>query len=289
MKRFETTVGERIASAMQELSPSGRRVARKLLSEYPVAGLDTVASLAIGAGVSGPTVFRFVKALGFESFRDFQSALRSEVGARHESNLSQTVRTVTEGQEETRSALHEVREAQVRGIEHTYAMVRDTEIEHVAELLANRKRKILTFGGAFSNILATHLLTQLSPMRPGIQTLPSNTVAAAAILEDLGRMDVAVIFDFRRYDAVSEKRARIARDHGAIVILVTDRWLSPVAASADHVLTVDVVASGPSDTLVPALALLEAVCELVTNSLGRSAVDRLGRVDPIRVALQAQN
>jgi DNA-binding MurR/RpiR family transcriptional regulator len=288
MENSEATVGEKIASTMQALPPAERRVARKLLSQYPVAGLNTVASLAEGAGVSGPTVLRFAKSLGFASYRDFQSALRNEVGQRQESLLSQAVLGVNAAQG-PHDILRDAHQAYIRGIERTFSTLVGDEIDRVVTLLADPKRMILTFGGAYSAILADFLLTQLSPMRSGVRLLPSNPVAAAGSLEELTRHDVVVVFDFRRYDDSSEARARIAREHGANVILVTDRWLSPIAASADHVLTVDVVASGPSDTLVPALALLEALCDLTTSALGHSAIERLERVDPIRVTLQTPN
>ena len=73
-------VGERLVAEDLQLTASERRVARALLRDYPAAGLNTVASLAKASSVSGPTVMRFVKTLGFDSFRDFQEALRSELG-----------------------------------------------------------------------------------------------------------------------------------------------------------------------------------------------------------------
>lgn len=285
MRESEATVGEKIASAMQALSPAERKVARKLLSDYPVAGLDTVASLADGSGVSGPTVLRFAKSLGFASFRGFQAALRGEVGHRQESNLSQAIHGAA-GTQEPQSILQDARTAYIRGIEHTFSNLVDDEIDSVVRLMSDPKRRVLTWGGAYSSILADYLMAQLSPMRQQVHSLPWNSVAAASSLADLTRRDVVVVFDFRRYDEFSEARARAASDQGVKVVLVTDRWLSPIAASADHVLTVDVTASGPSDTLVPALALVEGLCDLVTHALGPPAIERLAAVDGIRVALQ---
>ena len=56
-------VAERTREAMGSLTASERKVARALLSMYPVAGLGTVAELAERAGVSSPTVVRFVARL----------------------------------------------------------------------------------------------------------------------------------------------------------------------------------------------------------------------------------
>ena len=179
MENSVATVGEKIDAGMQALPPAERRVARKLLSQYPVAGLDTVASLAVGAGVSGPTVLRFAKSLGFPSFRDFQSALRSEVGQREESNLSQAVLGVA-GEQGPRDILTDARQAYLRGIEHTFSTLVGDEVDRVVRLLADPKRTILAFGGAYSAILADHLLAQLSPMRPGVATRSPSTCNATS-------------------------------------------------------------------------------------------------------------
>ena len=47
----------------------------------PFAGLDTVAEFASRAGISAPSVLRFVTRLGFGGFPDFQKHLREELEA----------------------------------------------------------------------------------------------------------------------------------------------------------------------------------------------------------------
>src|SRR5919205_2658733 len=81
------TVRERIRKLLSELTAAERRVARVLLAAYPIAGLESVTRLAERAGVSGPTVTRFVTKLRFDGYRQFQDALREEVQARVSSPL----------------------------------------------------------------------------------------------------------------------------------------------------------------------------------------------------------
>src|SRR3546814_10154729 len=61
------------------LTPSEQKIARVLLADYPVSGLGTQSSLARRAGVSDPTVVRFVAKLGFDGFTEFQASLIDEV------------------------------------------------------------------------------------------------------------------------------------------------------------------------------------------------------------------
>ena len=72
-------IRDRLTDGSVTLTRSDLKVARALLSNYPAAGLNTVAHLAQVAGVSGPTVVRFVARLGFEGYPDFQQALLAEV------------------------------------------------------------------------------------------------------------------------------------------------------------------------------------------------------------------
>jgi len=183
------------------------------------------------------------------------------------------------------AVLDRARGAYVEGIHRTFGTLPGETVERVVALLADERRRVVAFGGSYTRLMAELLVAQLAPARGGVRTLPADPLLAAVELADLRAGDVVVAFDVRRYDAGSVDRARAAKDAGARVVLVTDRWLSPVAPVADHVLTAEVRAAGPSDTLVPTLALVEALCELVVEEIGASAVERLRRVDASRARL----
>src|SRR5437764_8748557 len=70
------------------LSPAERKLARVFLASYPIAGLESVARFAERAGVSPPTVTRFITKLGFRGYPEFQEKLRHEVQARLSSPLT---------------------------------------------------------------------------------------------------------------------------------------------------------------------------------------------------------
>src|SRR5439155_534416 len=81
-------VGEVVRLRLDSLSPAERRLARVLLASYPIAGLESVARFAERAGVSPPTVTRFITKLGFHGYPEFQESLRHEVQARLSSPLT---------------------------------------------------------------------------------------------------------------------------------------------------------------------------------------------------------
>src|SRR5438445_6617052 len=81
------SVGEVVRQRLDSLSPAERKLARVLLASYPIAGLESVARFAERAGVSPPTVTRFITKLGFRGYPEFQESLRHEVQARLSSPL----------------------------------------------------------------------------------------------------------------------------------------------------------------------------------------------------------
>ena len=86
-----SSLAERVRNDMQSFTPTERRAAHILLSHYPFAGLDTVAEFAARAGISAPSVLRFITRLGFGGFPEFQRHLRGELEAQLLSPLAAQV------------------------------------------------------------------------------------------------------------------------------------------------------------------------------------------------------
>ena len=85
---MSTSVAEMIAERSDAMSAGERRAAQTLVANYPVIGLKTVAEFSQQAGVSSPTILRFVSRLGFQQLCRFQSALQDELAAQLQSPLS---------------------------------------------------------------------------------------------------------------------------------------------------------------------------------------------------------
>ncbi|MEV5479707.1 MULTISPECIES: MurR/RpiR family transcriptional regulator [Streptomyces] len=267
------TVAERVRRAEGGLSPAERRIARALTANYPAAGLESASGLASQAGVSAPTVVRFVARLGFDGYRHFQQSLREEVQARHASPL--TLAPVI-GKDSPTSELVEAAQ-QVSGatLDQTFAALPEQEFDRAVGLLCDPAKRIASLGGRFSQLLAEYLDLHLRLLRPGTFVHTAAPGRDAGFRVDLSRRDVCVVFDFRRYQDDTVQLARYAHERGAKVVLVTDPWLSPVAEFADVVLPARVEAPSPFDSLVAPTALVETLVAAVHARLGRSAEERL--------------
>ncbi|MFI6599386.1 MurR/RpiR family transcriptional regulator [Nonomuraea sp. NPDC050536] len=269
------SVAERVRRSLADASPGERQVARMLLANYPAAGLETAARLAKRAGVSAPTVVRFVAGLGFAGYRAFQQALREEIEARRASPL-------TLGQQVGEGGLRLSAAAAFRQrLDESFAALSDAELDEVLALLADTTRRITLIGGRYSHILAEYLDLHLRLLRPATRVLDARPENMAAFCADAGRRDVVVVFDYRRYQRDIVEFARRVHDRGAKIVLFTDPWLSPASDVADLVIPARVEAPSPFDSLVPAMALIETVVAGVTQRLGEAGEARLRQVEEI--------
>lgn len=283
------SVVERINLGYERFTASQRRIARTLLSNYPALGLGTVAQLAGPANVSAASVVRFVQALGFAKYQDFQDALRREVAVREESALALAMQQPPQPTFDSEmQRLHNTAMVITRRIEHTFAGLRKTDVQKLIKWLASESREIVAVGGEFSHVAARLLIAELSLFRRRVVLCPESLLQQSALLLDAANGNQCwVVFDMRTYTPRLEQLARAAITSGAKLALITDRWLSPIANFADVVLTCHVEADGPSDTLVPTMALVEALCRAAVAELGAQGVRRLQGIDPLRRHLEA--
>ena len=271
-------IGELVRQRQAGLSPAERKLARVLLASYPIAGLESVARFAERAGVSAPTVTRFISKLGFRGYPEFQEQLRQEVQSRLSSPLARLHEEEPKGASSLVSGALEVSR---HNLQATLQMLSHHDVEEVVALLADVRRGVLVLGGRLSGPLARYLAGQLHLLRPGIGLVASERTAATQQLIDMRKGDVLVVFDYRRYQADTIESARLVAGHGVNVVLFTDPWLSPASAFARQVVVTSVETVGPFDSLVGATAVLEAIVAAVLGRLGPRAQARMQSLEQL--------
>lgn len=278
VKGSDALVAETVRDAMRELTPSERRAAQALLASYPLLGLETVARFAGQAGVSAPTILRFVARLGFPSYADFQRRLKVEVEARLLSPLDKAGAEASR-KRHPRTAFAD---AVAANVADTFRRLPAGDFEAVAELLADQRRPLHLLGGRFTDGLARYMTAHLRIVRPQVAALDGQRANWRDQLLDMGARDVLFLIDIRRYqDDLVELAAEAAR-RKVTVVLLTDQWLSPVARIARHVLPARVAVPSAWDSTVALLALIEALVADVTARCGPEARARMAAIETLR-------
>lgn len=283
--RRATTVAELIRSARRQLTPAELRVAQTLMSDYPAAGLQSVAALAANAGVSGPTVVRLVAKLGFAGYAELQSQLRAELSARNAGPV-QRYPAVDESAQAS-PLLRRFERSVTAAVRDSLVGIDPVEFDAAVTLLADTARPVHVTGGRVSSVHARYLTHSLSLLRPDVRFVAGERVARAATLLDVTPESVIVVFDYRRYDDEAVDFGRGAAAAGAAVIVLTDTYLSPLASSAAVLLTSSVDGPAPFITLTPALAIVEALVLGAVERSGTPLRRRLERFDALNANLSA--
>ena len=274
---MQTSIAERIRRDLGSFTPNERRAAHRLLADYPMAGLDTVAGLGEAAGVSAPTVLRMVSKLGFPSYGSFQKALRAELTERLATPLMKGGDAALGNDRLGRFA-----ETIMANVRETAANVPRGEFEAVVRLLADTHRQAFILGGRFTDPLAGYLGAHLRVLRPNVRRITGGRASWFDQLLDVGKRDTVVLFDIRRYSTDLAAFAESAVGRGATVVLITDQWLSPISRVAAHVLPAHVAAPSIWDSSGGLVLIAEAILAAVARELGPKARDRLAMIEKLR-------
>lgn len=268
------TVLARLELTMPSLPRAELRVARVIRADYPSAGLNTVATLAKSAEVSGPTVLRLIERLGFDGFHGFHEALRGELSMRTKSPLE----LYSEATHEL-DTLQRAERRLVSTVQRTFRLLDPAEMSHAIGLISDAKKRITCVGGRFTSAVARSLALHLEVIRADSQYLGPEDLIPKIL--DFTSKDTAVVFDLRRYQESTGRFAREVRARGSRIILVTDEWVSPISAIADVVLRVGLEAPSPFDSLVGAETLVETLIAGVVDRLGDTPHDRIAAYDAL--------
>lgn len=275
----EISVRAAIFHAIPGLTSAERKLAQAVLADYPFNALQTVVDLAARTGVSPPTITRFVAKLGFAGYAEFQRHLIAEIKQARLSPLDLGIASAAQGPDDAgdyalRAAglLGEMRDAMPPGLMQT-----------VADLLADRSRRISLLGGRVTDHIAGYLAVHLQQVREAVVHLPPVQEQWPDHILRMRRQDVLMLFDVRRYQpdlALLARQARAARN--VQVVLVTDTWLSPIARQATHVFALPIGIGTAWDTGITALALAEELVIRVSDADWPAARRRIAALDALR-------
>jgi DNA-binding MurR/RpiR family transcriptional regulator len=274
-----SSLAERIRHEMDAFTPSEKRAAHLLLSHYPFAGLDTVAEFASRAGISAPSALRFVTRLGFSGFPEFQKHLREELEAQL---LSPLAKASPSDKSHGAPALSSFAEAVIANLAATVENIAPTEFDAIVALLSDRRRHIHFTGGRFTGALARYAESHFRIVRSDVHFIESQPALWRDRMIEIGRKDVIVSYDIRRYQEDVIALSEAAAKQGATVVLLTDPWLSPIARVARHILPAHVTVPSNWDSSAGLMLLTEALVAAVTKHLWETAKPRMEAVERLR-------
>jgi DNA-binding MurR/RpiR family transcriptional regulator len=277
-----TTIRDVLMHPGPALTPSEERIVQVLLADYPTSGLGSASALARRARVSDPTVIRLVVKLGYRGFPDFQAKLLAEVEARLHSPLLMMEAKRPSGPND--SAVLTYMNSVAAALHKANAATPPRSYERAARIIMEARGSVLLLGGRFSRHIAGMLAGYLLQFRSGVRDIGVLAPPDFDALVDLGRRDVLVVFDYRRYQRDVISFATQAAGLCVRLILFTDQWQSPISESAELTIVSPLEVASPFDTLAPATAQMEALANTILSTLGDVERRRIEELDKVRHA-----
>lgn len=210
-----------------QLYSAEQRIADCILADVKWAASATSAELARQSQASEATVTRLCHKLGFESYRKFQLALARDVMEQQEAEKSHAAappdrmrsilqKFLVNKQEEVRATVQALDADQLRA---ALACLNAVEVAAASHNLSIALEASVKFGSLGKRCVAS--------------AIPEKTRAFAATLT---KNDLLLVISGTGRNPALEEVARLARENGAAILLITSDRHSPLAQQADHVL-----------------------------------------------------
>ena len=274
-----TSVAELIADRIGAMPASERRAAQTLIANYPLIGLKTVADFSQQAGVSSPTILRFVAPARLPELSRIpvgpagRTRRAAAVAAQPQPRTRPPPRPAT-ARRSCRRSLENIRE--------TFRHISDKQVADLAAQLADHRSKTFLVGGRFTDPIARYMAAHLTIIRPNVFHLAGQESNWRDRLIDMGKRDVLVIFDIRRYQDSLIRFAEKAHERGVQIVLFTDQWLSPIARFARHVIAGRTAVPSPWDSSAALFVVAEALIGELTRQLEADSARRIREMENLR-------
>ncbi|HWA37259.1 MAG TPA: MurR/RpiR family transcriptional regulator [Burkholderiales bacterium] len=254
---------DQLSRAYPAMSPQLQRIAGFALENPQEMALDTVASLARGAGVQPSAMVRFAQALGFAGFSEMQRVFRGRLVERSNSgmrNYRERIEAFRARQERSGPAgvLSQFVTDGLASLEHLHEQVRPEQLEAAVKVLA-AARTIYVLGHRRSFPVAYYLAYALSQLELPTQLLDTVGGMLREPARLIGPKDALLVVSFKNYTPDVVEVAQACHARKVPVVAITDNALSPLVRPARVCFQVEANASKPFRMLVAPMCLAQAL------------------------------
>lgn len=265
-------VAQRIREHSADLTTAERRIAEVVLAAPQSIGFGTVADLARAAQVGAASVVRLAGKLGFDGYSEMQQAVQAELMQQLRPAVER-IRSADLGSRADHAA------TELANVQATLTGVDAAALSALVARLADLDRAVAVVSGDASAGVARQFVSQLHQLRPGVSLAGGSDVEIRRDLAVLDDNATLIFIDLRRYERWVLEAHKVIAHRGMWSAGVTDSMLSPIAAVADVAFVVAADSTGPFDSYVGVLSLLDLVAIDVAARLRDSATERLAAIE----------
>ncbi|QWF81396.1 MurR/RpiR family transcriptional regulator [Amycolatopsis sp. CA-230715] len=224
----------KIRSLLPGLARAEQRVAKVVLDDPSSVARRSITEVAQSANTSETTVTRFCKAIGVGGYPQLRIALAADT-ARTEARSTRNLGGEIGPGDDLASVVGKVSFADARAVEETADQLDVNTLQQVIDILAESGR-IDVYGVGASAFVAADLQQKLHRIgRVSFAWSDTHIMLTSAAVLRPGDVAIGISHTGATTDTV--EALRVAREHGAITVSLTNFPRSPVTEVSDHVLT----------------------------------------------------
>jgi DNA-binding MurR/RpiR family transcriptional regulator len=276
-------IAARVQRAHDALSPQLKQAARYILAHPEDVALTSMRRLADHAGVKPSTMVRLARALDFDGYESLREPYRAWLRGGEGAFLARarTLQARSPGAQDgggRAALLQEMMAADIRALQDGLAPSNALALQTARDLICGA-RTVYVVG-----MRSCHALAHL--FHYGYALVSDNAVLvdchAGMMFDRLTRADpddVVFSIGFRPYTCETVKATAFAAERGARVVALTDSLVSPLASGAQAAIVIDTASPSYFQSLVPALAQVQALLALIVAEGGQEALAAIDRIE----------
>lgn len=279
MTRQYTDTIRLIVESFSGLTPQLQKAAKFILENPEDVGLNSMRTIANGAGVKPATVSRLSKTLGFGEYEQFREPFRQRL-RKIEPKFARGVKDVQRrGGGDNDALLSELRAQEIANIEGTLSDENYPVLLDAAETMHQSRRVyVLGLRGAYGPAFLFYYAYQL--FQENIRLVDTRAGIFADQLRGIGDKDSLLVISFPPYTQLTIDAVNYAAEAGAKIVAITDSVVSPAANATGHTIITRNNSASFYHSFTGALAVTQALITLLVTKKGGDAV---------RIAREAEN
>ncbi len=270
------SVQDDIRQRFAELSPALQQVARFVLEHPNDVVTASMRSVGTRAGSPPATLVRFAQWLGFDGWPQLKQAFAQDMGLGSDEAYGQRAKALV-GRAGDHDLVGETFEVHRRNLESTERRLGDALQEACA--LLEKARSVHVAGFRASYPVAFSFVYVYRLLRASVHLLDGQGGTLEMQCRAMERGDALLVVAFAPYSREALAVTQAARDAGCRIVALTDSPASPLALLADATLLFSLHSPSFFPSITSAVALSEALVELLASRAGKGVVQRIGQAE----------
>jgi DNA-binding MurR/RpiR family transcriptional regulator len=264
-----------LSNSYTDLSPNFLKIADFILTNPEDIALLSMRNIADRLDLDPSNFVRFAKFLSFSGYPQLRALFQED--------LRQTRLEYSERAEHLQSRgkqgkidglLSGLQRANATNLEYVFEQNSPEILEHTAQtLMAAEHIFVMGMRSCFPAAFELHYICRM--VRRNVTLSSGQGGTFADDIRGIGASDVFVVIGMHPYTTNTITAANYAAKNGARIVALTDSVLSPLAAHAEKLLVFDRRGSLIPGTILPIMALVEALTAVMIANGGQPALDAI--------------